>query len=75
MGVFEFSGFKGGTKGVAVAVAKNKGKTIVGGGDSISAINEFKLANKIYHISTGGGASLKLIGGEELPGVEVIAEV
>lgn len=75
MGVFEFSNFKNGTKDIAHAVAKNKGKTIVGGGDSISAINEFKLASKIYHISTGGGASLKLIGGEELPGVEVITEL
>jgi len=52
----------------------NKGKTIVGGGDSISAINNLNLASKIYHISTGGGASMQLIGGEILPGVDVISE-
>ena len=51
-----------------------QGKAIVGGGDSISAINSLKLTDKIYHISTGGGASLKLISGETLPGVEVISD-
>jgi phosphoglycerate kinase len=74
MGVFEFENFQKGTKIVAKAVAKNKGKTIIGGGDSISAINNLKLTHKIYHISTGGGASMKLIGGDDLPGVEVISE-
>lgn len=74
MGVFEYKNFSGGTKKVAKAVAKNKGITIIGGGDSISAINELKLADKIYHISTGGGASLKLIGGDVLPGVDVISD-
>lgn len=75
MGVFEFEHFKEGTKQVAKAVAKAKCKSIVGGGDSIAAVNEFKLADKMFHISTGGGASLKLIAGEALPGVEVISEV
>lgn len=75
MGVFEFSNFLNGTKQIARAVAKNKGYTIVGGGDSISAINKLGLSKKIYHISTGGGASLKLIAGEELPGVEVIEDI
>ena len=74
MGVFEFENFKKGTQTVAKAVAKNKGKTIIGGGDSIAAINSLKLTDKIYHISTGGGASMKLIGGEVLPGVDVISE-
>ena len=74
MGVFEFENFKKGTKTVAKAVAKNKGKTIVGGGDSLSAIAELKLTEKIYHVSTGGGASMQLIGGEPLPGVDVISE-
>ena len=74
MGVFEFENFKKGTETVAKAVAKNKGKTIIGGGDSIAAINSLKLTSKIYHISTGGGASMKLIGGEVLPGVDVISE-
>ena len=74
MGVFEFSKFMNGTKKIAKAVAKCKGYTVVGGGDSISAINKLKLDKKINHISTGGGASLKLIAGEELPGVEVIED-
>lgn len=74
MGVFEFENFKKGTKTVAKAVAKNKGKTIVGGGDSLSAIAKLKLTEKIYHVSTGGGASMQLIGGEPLPGVDVISE-
>lgn len=74
MGVFEFSNFMNGTKKIAKQVAKNKGKTIVGGGDSISALNRLNLTKKIYHISTGGGASLKLIAGETLPGVEVIED-
>lgn len=74
MGVFEFDNFQKGTKVVAKAVAKNKGKTIIGGGDSIAAIAKLGLTNKIYHISTGGGASMRLIGGESLPGVDVISE-
>ena len=75
MGVFEFSNFRTGTKKVALAVAKNHCKSIVGGGDSISALNIFKVSDKIYHISTGGGASLKLISGENLPGVDVISDL
>lgn len=75
MGVFEFPKFAHGTEKVAKAVAKVQGKTIVGGGDSIAAIRSLKLENKIYHISTGGGASLKLLEGETLPGVEVIENV
>lgn len=74
MGVFEFANFTKGTNLIAKAVAKNKGKTIVGGGDSLSAINKLNLNQKIYHISTGGGASLKLIAGESLPGVDVISD-
>ncbi len=74
MGVFEFKNFRNGTKKVALAVAKNQCKSIVGGGDSISAINIFGVADKIYHISTGGGASLKLISGENLPGVDVMSD-
>lgn len=75
MGVFEFPKFAHGTEKVAKAVAKVQGKTVVGGGDSIAAIRSLKLENKIYHISTGGGASLKLLEGETLPGVEVIENV
>lgn len=74
MGVFEFESFRIGTKKVAIAVSKCKGKTIVGGGDSIAAISMLGVANNITHISTGGGASMKLIGGESLPGVDVITK-
>ena len=75
MGVFEYDAFKKGTKKSAKAVAKNHGKTIVGGGDSIAALHALKLDKDIYHISTGGGASLKLIAGESLPGVDVITDI
>ena len=75
MGVFEYDAFKKGTKKIAKAVAKNHGKTIVGGGDSIAALHALKLDKDIYHISTGGGASLKLIAGESLPGVDVITDI
>ena len=74
MGVFEFPKFAKGTEKIAKAVSKVNGKTVVGGGDSIAAIRELKLDSKIYHISTGGGASLKLLEGEILPGVEVIED-
>ena len=74
MGVFEFDNFSKGTREIAKKVSKVKGKTIVGGGDSIAAINKLGKAEKIYHISTGGGASLKLLEGELLPGVEVIED-
>ena len=60
---------------IAKAIANVKGKTIVGGGDSISAIHKLGKQEKIYHISTGGGASLKLLEGELLPGVEVIEDM
>lgn len=72
MGVFEYEKFSSGTYKIAKAVAKVKGTTIVGGGDSIAAIHLLKLGNYISHISTGGGASLQLLQGELLPGVEVI---
>ena len=75
MGVFEFKKFADGTSKIAKCVAKVKGKNVVGGGDSIAAIKSFGLENKIYHISTGGGASLKLLEGQILPGVEVIENV
>ncbi len=75
LGVFEFENYIKGTKKVANQVAKVKGTTIIGGGDSIAAINSIGKADKISHISTGGGASLKLLEGEILPGVEVIEDV
>lgn len=72
MGVFEFDEFSVGTEKIARAVAAMKGKAIVGGGDSIASLKLLELDKKIYHISTGGGASLKLIEGSVLPGVEAI---
>ena len=75
MGVFEYDAFKKGTKKIAKAVAKNHGKTIVGGGDSIAALHALKLDKDIYQIYNGGGASLKLIAGESLPGVDVITDI
>lgn len=73
MGVFEIKAFAEGTKAVATAVAHATGaETIVGGGDSVAAINSFELADMISFISTGGGASMELIQGEVLPGVEAL---
>lgn len=75
LGVFEFKNFSKGTIAVAKAVLKFKGKAVVGGGDSVSAIKKVGNTDKIYHVSSGGGASLKLMSGEKLPGVEVIQEL
>jgi phosphoglycerate kinase len=74
MGVFEIDAFAQGTMAVAKAVAEANGISIIGGGDSIAAVNKAGLANRISHISTGGGASLELLGGLTLPGVAVLPE-
>jgi phosphoglycerate kinase len=74
MGVFEIDAFALGTIGVARAVAGVHGTTIVGGGDSIAAITKAGVADRITHISTGGGASLEFLGGRELPGVAALPE-
>jgi phosphoglycerate kinase len=74
MGVFEIDAFAKGTMAVAQAVADCAGTTIIGGGDSIAAINKAGLADRISHISTGGGASLELLGGLTLPGVAVLPD-
>ena len=72
MGVFEWPRFAGGTKAVAEAVAAVDGYTVVGGGDSVRALAELGLAGEVSWVSTGGGASLELLEGKELPGVAVI---
>lgn len=73
MGVFELTPFEAGTKAVADAVANNvEADTIIGGGDSVAAVNKFGLGDKMTFISTGGGASMELVQGEPLPGVEAL---
>jgi phosphoglycerate kinase len=74
MGVFEMPPFAKGTTGVAVAVAATTATSIVGGGDSVAAVNQAGVAERITHISTGGGAFLELLEGRELPGVTALTD-
>jgi len=74
MGVFEIEVFANGTNAVARAVASVSGTTIIGGGDSIAAVKKAGLADRITHISTGGGASLEFLGGQVLPGVAALTD-
>lgn len=74
MGVFEIDAFAAGTNTVARAVAEVKGTTIIGGGDSIAAVTKAGVADRISHISTGGGASLEFLGGRTLPGVAALPD-
>jgi len=77
MGVFEMCSFQTGTKSIAISIAAATAKgafSLIGGGDSVAAINKFKLADQVSYVSTGGGAMLEFIEGKELPGVTAIME-
>ena len=74
VGVFEIPDFATGTKELAEALAASSAKTIIGGGDSVTAVKQFGLAGKMTFISTGGGASLELLEGKELPGVAALTD-
>ena len=75
MGVFEIGSFEKGTKEVSLAVAKTDALTIVGGGDSVTAVKKYNFGDDMSFISTGGGASLELLEGKELPGVAALTDV
>jgi phosphoglycerate kinase len=75
MGAFELAPFAAGTRGVAEAVARAPGVTVIGGGDSAAALAQFGLQDSVDHLSTGGGATLELIEGRELPGVQALGGV
>ena len=75
VGVFEDILFENGTKNIAVSISKSKALTIAGGGDTISAIEKFINIDKVNYISTGGGAFLEFLEGNELPGIKIIKKL
>jgi phosphoglycerate kinase len=74
MGVFEIRDFSDGTKAIGEAIADSGGYTLVGGGDTVAAIDSLGLTGRFSHVSTGGGATLEYLEGKELPGIAILKE-